>query len=1168
MKPKFYAVTVAALLLLVCFNLKAFSQLNQTTVTQIQQLIAEKQSRTPAQQKISSQLLQAERESRGVPMAAGVTLRPANVNADIHGGVAVDINATVTDALLASIKSLGGQIIFASPQFHSIRAKVNLGMLETIAGYSGVNFIRPASMARSLGAGGSLPVNGKNANVSLATKQEALKQKIANIKKQLEPYLMVLGTGSVESQGDHTMGADSARLKYGYAGQGVRIGVLNESYNALKGAAADVKSGDLPGVGNPLGNTTPVTVVQDDTTAGGGQTDEGRAMLQIVHDLAPKAQLFFATSSFGPANFASNILKLRAAPYNCDILIDDVEYADEPPFQDGTIAQAVNTVTANGAMYFSSAGNQGSRVNLNAGVWEYDFNDSASAYYGISGKLGTLNNFASKTAPSFSDPIINPPSVITLFWADPLGKSNNDYDLFVTNPAGNIEYSSTDVQNGSEDPFEGFQYTTPASGDRIVVFKTSTAQKVAISVHADLDDGNASIEYLTNAETHGHASAANAFCVAATPVAAAYPGIFTTSDKVENFSSDGPRRIFFNADSTPVTPGNFLFATNGGLVRLKPDITAADGVSTTFTLNGGLNPFFGTSAAAPHAGAVAALLKSAKPSLTAAQMRTILTTTALDIQATGWDINSGYGIVQAYKAMQSLNPCAIATTKATTLTGCSSVVYKSKTYTASTVVHDTVRTAKGCDSIYNVVTITIAKITPVIKTATLTGCNSVVFLGKTYTASTTVKDTIRSVQGCDSIYNTETITITKITPVTKTTTYTGCNSVVYSGKTYTASTTIRDTVRSAGGCDSVYNVVAITIKITPVTKTATYAACKSVVYLGKTYTASTTLRDTLRTAQGCDSIYNVITITVNPKPNLGKDTTVYICAGSTRNITNLYNTTSYATVIWKTANPDSVGAGSDTLVVITATYCRDTAVVTVTANPLPAKPVISSTGTNKFCLGDSLLLTATTTGTLQWLRDAGAIKQATAAKYEARLAGSYTVKATSTAGCSSISAPFAVSVVQVATPTITLVNDTLVSSAATGNQWFEDFAALHGDTSRKFSPVNLDIYTVQVTQNGCKSFMSDAYIYMAGTSSIKTTGNLRISLSPNPAANTARLEISGAKGIVRVMVTDMAGKRLWQSPGTGNGLLTLPVQSLASGTYIVTVMDGNMARSLKLVIAR
>ncbi len=94
-------------------------------------------------------------------------------------------------------------------------------------------------------------------------------------------------------------------------------------------------------------------------------------------------------------------------------------------------------------------------------------------------------------------------------------------------------------------------------------------------------------------------------------------------------------------------------------MRRKPDITAADGVSTTLPPFSGLNPFYGTSAAAPHAGAIAALVKSANPTLTPRQIRTILTSTALDNEAPGYDYNGGYGIVMAYQALQATPPLTV-----------------------------------------------------------------------------------------------------------------------------------------------------------------------------------------------------------------------------------------------------------------------------------------------------------------------------------------------------------------------------------------------------------------------------------------------------------------------------------------------------------------------------
>ena len=120
---------------------------------------------------------------------------------------------------------------------------------------------------------------------------------------------------------------------------------------------------------------------------------------------------------------------------------------------------------------------------------------------------------------------------------------------------------------------------------------------------------------------------------------------------METFSSDGPRKVFYQANGAPYTPGDV--SSTGGIVRQKPDITAADGVQVT-GVGGFPSPFFGTSAAAPHAGAIAGLIKSANSLFTPAQIRTALTSTAVDIEALGTDRDSGAGIILALEAIKSL----------------------------------------------------------------------------------------------------------------------------------------------------------------------------------------------------------------------------------------------------------------------------------------------------------------------------------------------------------------------------------------------------------------------------------------------------------------------------------------------------------------------------------
>ena len=120
------------------------AQITPATMQQIQVLLKEKTNRTPIERKIDSRLLQAVRENLGVRMAEGVNLEKANVDANAFGIIKVDINGDITNAFLSKITSLGGTIIYASPEYHTVRASINLKSVITIAGYSEVKFIQPA----------------------------------------------------------------------------------------------------------------------------------------------------------------------------------------------------------------------------------------------------------------------------------------------------------------------------------------------------------------------------------------------------------------------------------------------------------------------------------------------------------------------------------------------------------------------------------------------------------------------------------------------------------------------------------------------------------------------------------------------------------------------------------------------------------------------------------------------------------------------------------------------------------------------------------------------------------------------------------------------------------------------------------------------------------------
>ena len=560
--------------------------LDAGATAQIQALFAEKRQWTPVQQKLETALIRAVKQQRGEAFAPGAPhLRPALTN-EADGRVLVDIHGAVTGPLVDLLTQNGGIVVASVPEGQSLRARVSLAQLETLAALPEVTWIRRAARPRR-------------------------------------------NTGSVESQGDATHLAAAARALYGVGGLGINIGVLSDSVDGL---AASQATGDLG----------PVTVLAGQS--GVPATGEGVAMLEVIHDLAPNAGLFFATAAASEASFAANIIALYNA--GCSIIVDDVGWPAESPFQDGPIAQAVNTVTAAGALVFSAAGNAGNFDSGSSGTWEGDFvpGGSSGAW-----EPGAVHNFGGVT----SNPALSAGSGqgADLFWSDQMAHSANDYDLFVLDAAGvKVVDSSNNTQNGSQDPYEFV--TQLNTGERLaVVLYSGDGTDLGRFLHLDTGDGVLGVA--TGGAIYGHPGAANAIAVAAVNAATAYPNAFAggAANPVEIFSGDGPRHIFYSPAGTPLTPGNVSAA--GGQLITKPDLAAADGVSV---FAAGFSPFFGTSAAAPHAAAIAALLKSYNPALTPGQIRAVLTTTAVDAMAPGVDRNSGWGIVMAEAALQAAPP--------------------------------------------------------------------------------------------------------------------------------------------------------------------------------------------------------------------------------------------------------------------------------------------------------------------------------------------------------------------------------------------------------------------------------------------------------------------------------------------------------------------------------
>jgi len=618
-------------------------ELPPSAVAQIEALLAEKAARTPAQRKISSTLLYA--KSGRFAAESKETKDPSKqitslAQRDARGRVLVDIKGDV-DA--SAVSALDGEVVGSSRLHHSTRAWMPLERLEELAAGSNVQAIRPALQAamsrHDAPRGGEKFRTGTHAErvAAMQRAREAWRGPSSQLAPQPAPEQGLAGfasPGARLSEGVKAHGVTRARKLYNVGGSGVRVGVLSDSDD---GSEQSIASGDLP--------ASTITIPGQDGRPGSG---EGTAMMEIVHDVAPDAQIVFATAFISPESFADNIRRLRF-DYGCDVIVDDIIYFFESPYQDDIIAQAVEDVVADGAVYVSSAGNQGNADDGTSGTWEGDFR--------AAGTLSTLP--AGYTVHDFGNRVISNRielggGPLILHWSDPgtleAPASFNDYDLFVLdNSLREVAVASTDLQDGAGLPFEYLGYNIPA-GFRVVVAAAPNAEVRAIR----LAHFGGELGIATGGSSYGHNSAANALGAAAVDVVEAGEGEFAAGalTPVELYSADGPRRVFYDRTGNPYTPGKVTFGTAGGQLRNKPDITGADGVQTTLPPGSGLNPFFGTSAAAPHVAGIAALIKSALPSATSLQIRNAIKNGALDIEAAGMDRNAGLGIAFAPEALK------------------------------------------------------------------------------------------------------------------------------------------------------------------------------------------------------------------------------------------------------------------------------------------------------------------------------------------------------------------------------------------------------------------------------------------------------------------------------------------------------------------------------------
>jgi hypothetical protein len=472
--------------------------------------------------------------------------------------------------------------------------------------------------------------------------------------------------GATISEGLSQLQVDQARSAFDLRGKGQTIGVLSDSYDSAEAdptaATDDVLSGDLPGpAGTCSGQQLPVDVLAEGPPDG---SDEGRAMLQIVHDLAPHANLAFATAFESEESFAENIEAL-ARPASeggagAGVIVDDVAWFEEPFFQDGPIAVAVNNVVDAGVTYLSAAGNDnlfdssGNRI----ASWEAPaFRNSGACPAAVSSGSQCMDFDPGPGSDDTFGITVEPHEtlILDLQWAEPWNGVGTNLDAYLLSGGGaKVLAKSTEANiSGTQRPVEIVSWENSSAGSQTVqlaINRRLGASPRLKFVLLQNGGGVSATEYpkssggdVVGPAVFGHAGAASAIAVAAVP--------YSDSTRIERYSSRGPVTHLFG----PVEGPGPAAALGAPEVIAKPDLAATDCGATTFFAfpQAGKWRFCGTSAAAPHAAAVAALVRQAKPTLPAQQVRNALEETAAPVGGFPADA-AGAGRVDAFAAIAGL----------------------------------------------------------------------------------------------------------------------------------------------------------------------------------------------------------------------------------------------------------------------------------------------------------------------------------------------------------------------------------------------------------------------------------------------------------------------------------------------------------------------------------
>ncbi|MEO8380091.1 MAG: IPT/TIG domain-containing protein, partial [Acidobacteriota bacterium] len=315
-------------------------------------------------------------------------------------------------------------------------------------------------------------------------------------------------------------------------------------------------------------------------------------------------------------------------------------------------------------------------------------------------------------------------------------------------------------------------------------------------------------------------------------------------------------------------------------------------------------------------------------------------------------------------------------------------------------------------------------------------------------------------------------------------------------------------------------------------------------------------------------------VTVNPAPATptitpGGPTT--FCAGGSVTLTSSsasgnqwYN--GVTLLVGETNQTYVATANGNYNVVVTASGCPSapSASTTVTVNPIPATPVIGTSGPTTFCTGGSVTLTSSSATGNQWFLNGNPIGGETAQQYVATAAGDYTVVVT-TSGCSS-SASAATQVTVNPIPSATITAPGSVVTGATGNASVPDAGVgatyTWGISNGTFNGV-ITGNSVSFTAGGVGSMGLTITVSQAGCSN---NGNASVTVTAAPPPVTLTLVTPGSGLVSGGKAVTLTGTGFASGASVTFGGSAATSVVVVNSTTITAVTPAHVAGAVNVVV--